>query len=485
MADARQPRCPVALIRRSFKVNAEPNHGAAKLPPLPDELRGRWLVGMLPEVLRDRLGFRLRLLEEYGDVVRYRYLGPHHSVALNHPNHVEHVLVTNYANYRKAEVPDGFVERLLGNGLITSEGDDWKQQRQVAQPAFCHARVEEMASVMSTTAAKTAHDWIRNEVNCIDLEAELKQVTLNVAWKALFGRDLHHEARAITATVTALLDRGVIPSPPRVAYALARRTLPFLPQWRNRSFTRDYERVVRLVNDTVQERRRSAAERQDLLSRLLVASSASNGHEDTGWLRDMMINFLVAAFETTSIALTWTWYLLSQHPEVERRVHQEVDKVLGDKDAPSTEDLARLKYTDRVLSESMRLFPPLPILSSRVAIEDDVFDDVRIIAGMRVVISPYAIHRHPRYWPDPERFDPDRFRHDRQTTRPRFSYLPFGAGPRGCIGEHFARTESLIVLATIARRFRLRLLPGHAVTKKALSILRPQGGLPVRLEPRF
>jgi cytochrome P450 len=252
----------------------------------------------------------------------------------------------------------------------------------------------------------------------------------------------------------------------------------------NRAFLRARQTLDSVVFDIIARRRRGETQGQDLLAMLMEAQDAETGERMTdAQLRDELMTLFIAGYETTANALTWAWYLLSQHPEVEQRARGEVAQVLGER-APGPEDIPRLRYLSQVLEESMRLYPPAWVMV-RQAREEDVLDGIRIPADPRLIVavSPYVIHRQPRFWPEPERFDPERFSPERAADRPKLAYLPFGAGQRHCIGSHFAMMEMVLVLAGVLRRFRPRLVPGRSVELEPLVALRPKGGLPMLLEP--
>jgi cytochrome P450 len=454
-------------------------HSVRPLPPGP---RGHWLLGMMPEIRKDPLGFRLRLLQEHGEIVRYRFLGGS-SVALYHPEHLKHVLVDRHHNYRKDFLRGGSFETLMGNGLLASNGELWKRQRRLAQPAFHRDRLAAMGPLMTAAALEMVQRWQHEDARELDAAAEMMRVTLRIAGETLFGQDLSHDASEIGRGFTRLLEEGLFPSGPAIVYFMIWRALSFLPRPRNRVFDEEYAKLIRLVAQIVEDRRREGGDRNDLLSMFLAVRDEETGAGmDAAQLRDELITMLLAGHETTANALSWTLYLLSQHPSVEQRLHAEVDEVLQGR-PPAPADLRRLEYTSMVLRESMRLYPPAPAFT-RSALADDEIGPYRIPAGTTVVISPYAMHRHPRYWQEPDVFDPERFRPELEKELPHFVYLPFGAGPRRCIGHQFAMMEGQLVLAAVAQRFRLRLKPGHTVRADVQVTLRPRGGLPMLLEPR-
>lgn len=306
------------------------------------------------------------------------------------------------------------------------------------------------------------------------MEAEMMQLTLRIVGQALFSLDLASETSAIGAAVTTVLahaaDYVFHPFPPLS-----------VPTPRNRRMQRAIHELDQLVYRMIAQRRAREAEREDVLALLLSAREEETGQGMTDrQVRDEVMTLLMAGHETTATTLTWTWYLLSSHPQVERRLQAELDAVLGGR-LPTVEDLAELKFTRMILEEALRLYPAAPVLS-RKAIAADEVQGYPIAANSMIIISPYAMHRHPAFWDEPERFDPERFTPERAATRPAFTYFPFGGGPRVCLGNHFAMMEAQLILATVAQRYQVRLLPGHPVEPQMVVTLRPRYGLPMIIQ---
>ncbi|HWW75213.1 MAG TPA: cytochrome P450 [Pyrinomonadaceae bacterium] len=438
--------------------------------------RGIWPVGQLYQFRSDPLVFLARLAREYGDVARCK-AGPQSIYLINRPDYVRDVLVTNNARFKKGRALQR-AKRLLGEGLLTSEGDFWRRQRRLAQPAFHRQRIAAYARVMAEYAEKGAARWRDGET--LDISAEMMRLTLAVVGKTLFDADVESDADEVGAALTDvmnLFDYLMLP------FAEFLEKLPLPPQ---RRFRRARARLDAVIYRIIEKRRRSGEDRGDLLSTLLQAVDEEG--DRTGMtdeqLRDEVMTLFLAGHETTANALTWAFYLLAQNPEAEEKLHEELDTVLKEGRLPTAEDYAALGYTEMVVSETMRLYPPAWDVG-RLALEDHEVGGFAIPRGSLVLVSQYVMHRDPRFWPDPERFDPERWTPEAKAARPQFSYFPFGGGPRRCIGEGFAWTEAVLILATLARRFSLRLVPGRRVEARARITLRPgKGGVPMKVVSR-
>jgi cytochrome P450 len=420
----------------------------------------------------------LRFLEgvaRHGDVARFR-LGPVFVYLVNDPDLIRSVLVTRADAYHKGRALER-ARRLLGQGLLTSEGALHLRQRRLMQPAFHRERIAGYGETMVRYAGRAADRWKAGET--IDVHKEMVALTLAIVGKTLFDADVEEEADEIGKALTEALE--LFQRLLMVPYGEFLEKLPIPSTLRFRSVRRRLDATIARL---IAERRRNPRDRKDLLALLLLAQDTEGdggGMTDTQ-LRDEAMTIFLAGHETTANAMAWTWHLLSQNPEAEGRLHGELDRVLEGR-APGVADLPRLRYTEMVLSESMRLFPPAWILGRR-AIVDHELGGYRIPAGSIVLLSQWITHRDARYFPDPVRFDPERFTAEAQAARPRFSYFPFGGGPRVCIGEGFAWMEGVLVLATIARRWRFLPVDGIPVTPAAMITLRPKSGLPMRIEAR-
>jgi cytochrome P450 len=435
-----------------------------------------WPVGQVYSFRRDPLGFLTRLAREYGDVARFK-AGPQRVYLLNHPEHVRDVLVTHHNRFHKGRALQR-AKRLLGEGLLTSEGDFWRRQRRLAQPAFHRQRVNSYGDVMVEYAEKVGARWRDGET--LDISEEMMRLTLAVVGKTLFDADVGQDADEVGGALTEVMNLfGYLMLP----FSEVLEKLPLPPR---RRFLRARARLDAVIYRIIEEHRCSGSDRGDLLSMLLLAVDEEG--DRTGMtneqLRDEVMTIFLAGHETTANALTWAWYLLAQNPEAEARMHEELDAVLERGRLPTAVDAAALRYTEMVVAETMRLYPPA-WATGRLAIEDHEVGGYAIPRGSLVLVSQYVMHRDPRFFPDPERFSPERWTPEAKATRPQFSYFPFGGGPRRCIGEGFAWMEATLILATLARRWRARTLPGHIIETQPRITLRPgKGGVPLRLESR-
>lgn len=439
---------------------------------------------------RDPLSFLTSAARRYGDVVQFS-LGGGRAVLLAHPDDIRDVLVTNGRLFHKGRGLQR-ARLLLGEGLLTSEGEFHLRQRRLASPAFHRTRVESYADTMATYARRRAEQWHDGET--LDVSREMAAYTLAVVGKTLFDADIEREAHEIGAALTASIEAFNFMTLP-MGELLMRLPFPAV-----RRFERARDRLDATIYRMIAERRASGEDRGDLLSMLLLAqdTEGDGGGMSDVQLRDEAMTLLLAGHETTANALAWTWYLLSGHPEVEARLHAEVDALRGA--TPTAADLARLPYTRAVVAESLRVFPPAWVIG-RTALTDYPVRGQVIRKGSLVLLSQWVTHRDPRWWDDAEDFRPERWvgttdgeKAGRSEGREpgrfggqrggRFAYFPFGAGTRVCIGEQFAWMEATLALATFAQRWRLQLLPNHAVTPQAIITLRVRHGLPMTVRAR-
>ena len=437
--------------------------------------RGNWLLGNLQEFRRDVLGLMSESARTFGDVVRFR-LGPRVIHLLNHPDHVEHVLQKNAGNFDKQTRSAGFIKSVTGNSLLTTNGEFWQRQRRLLQPAFHHQNVAGFAERMIAATGTMLEQWRAraNNRETLDVASEMMRLTYTIVARTLFSADVGADAETIECAMHVIL--------PHTFGRLGR--IVNWPAWvptpenhRFRTALRDIDGVVYHIIEQHRRTQDTGAPDRDLLSMLLRVRDPETGAGFSDkQLRNETITFLLAGHETTANALTWTFYLLSQHPEVEGRLWEEVSKVLDGR-APTLADLPRLSFTKMVIKESMRLFPPIWIIERRV-IAADVVGGFHLPAGSAVVIAPYALHRHPKFWDAPEKFDPTRF-----TDATPEAYIPFGTGPRFCIGSEFAMLEAQLITAMVAQSFRLRLVPGHLVVPLPGITLRARHGLLMTLHP--
>ncbi len=413
----------------------------------------------------------------FGDVSYFK-IGPRRGFLITNPDDVRHVLQDNARNYHKSPLYEK-LRTILGNGLLTSEDDFWLRQRRIAQPAFHRQRMTALAGVMAEAARDAAARWqpLASAGQPVDVAEEMMRLTRTVVLRTLLGADLG----PFTSTIDehwAIVNEHIGES----FWSLGFDTLP-TPKYRRFKAAREVLRGA--VDHVVSERRRKpAGDDADLLSMLMSARDEETGEAMSDeQLKVEVTTFLLAGQETTSLALTWTWYLLSQHPAVRERLEAELDAVL-DRRPPEYSDLASLPYLRMLVDESMRLYPPAWGFS-RQALADDRLGGFRLPRGWLAFVIPYVLHRLPAYWKDPDAFDPERFLPERSVDRPKFAFIPFGAGPRRCIGDQFALIETQLSVATFAQLYRLHLQPGHRVDPWPLITLRPRFGMPMTIERRL
>lgn len=414
------------------------------------------------------------LAREYGDLPHFR-LTSYPAYLLNHPDLVREVLVTQQNKFVKSLALQR-ARILLGNGLLTSEGDFHRRQRRLAQPAFHRDRLASYAQVMIACAKRTRDRW--TEGAPINVAEEMMRLTLDIVARTLFSADVESQAPEIGEALTTVLKMFRLLLLP---FADLLEKLPLPPV---RRFEKARARLDATIYGLIEERRKSGRDTGDLLSMLLLAQDeeGDGGRMTDTQVRDEAMTLFLAGHETTANALTWTWYLLSQNPECENRLHCELDSVLGGREATSA-DLPSLRYTEMVFSEAMRLYPPAWAIG-RMAVEECELRGVKIAPGSICLASPYVMHRDPRWFPDPQRFDPERWTPEARETRPKFSYFPFGGGARVCIGERFAWMEGVLVLATLAQNWKLRLVADQKVDVQPLITLRTKYGMRMQIKAR-
>ena len=430
-----------------------------------------------PQVFYRLIRHPLVMLEDaarYGDVVFLPALW-RRVFFINHPDYIREMLVTSAHKFEKSPAIKA-MKPVLGEGLLTSEGDFHLRQRRLAQPAFHRQRIAGYGAVMAEYAGQWRQRW--GDGQRIDLHAELMGLTLRVVGKTLFDYDLTVDSAQIAQSLETMLEMFRFMMLP---YAQMAEGLPIPPMMRLR---RARLRVEAIVHRIIRERRAEGRDHGDLLSMLLAAQDVEGdgGSMTDAQLRDESITLMLAGHETTSNALTWAFYLLARNPEAEARLHAELESALGGR-LPAAEDLPALVYTERVLAEAMRLFPPAYAVG-RWALEDHAFGPYVIPKHSVVLSSQWVIHRDARFYPEPERFDPDRWTPEARAARPKFAYFPFGGGNRVCIGEGFAWMEGILVLATLAQQWRMRLAPDYRYGLWPAVTLRPRYGMPMILERR-
>jgi cytochrome P450 len=439
-----------------------------EFPPGPPSSRWR---GSFSQYTRDPLTFLPEAIRTYGDVIGLRFL-KFRIYFLNHPDMIEELLVAQARKFGKGRVLKAN-QRLFGKGLLTSEGDFWLRQRRLAQPAFHRARIASYAEAMVQYAQKLTTTWRHGEER--DIHAEMMGLTLQIVGKTLFGVEVTREVQEVGHSLQALMELNS-----------DFRRLMLVPGWlptlTNIRAELAIRRLDRIIYGIIREGRTSGEDRGDLLSLLLRAQDDDGSHMSDVQLRDEALTIFLAGHETTAVALSWTWWLLDRHPEIEAKLHAELNLILQGR-TPTLEDLPSLRYTEHVITESMRLYPPAWGMA-RMALEDTELAGYRVRKGSGVTVAQWAVHRDPRWYQEPLAFRPERWAGDLAKRIPRFAYFPFGGGPRQCIGNTFALMETTLVLATIAQQFRFRIVPHHPVVPIASITLRPRYGIRVVMEKR-
>jgi cytochrome P450 len=437
-----------------------------RVPPGPPR---RATLRLLRKLNGDRLGLMSSAATQYGDAVRMA-IGPKVLYFFNHPDPAKHVLADNAANYRKGI---GLVQarRALGDGLLTSEGELWREQRKVIKPVFQHKRIAEQATVVADEGAKlVARLGSYRGGAPLDVTQTMTAFTLGVLGRALLDADLSGFG-SVGESFEAVQEQAMFEM---VSLGMVPTWVPLPRQLRFRKARRQLQQVV----DHLVKQRTADAAGDDVVSRLIVSTQRETDPKVREQrMRDELVTLLLAGHETTASTLSWSFHLIDRHPEVAERLRAEAVEVLGDR-RPVYEDMRRLTYTTMVVQEVMRLYPPVWILP-READQADEVAGYHVPAGSDVLISPYTMHRHPDFWAEPDRFDPDRFDPAISSGRPAYAYLPFGAGPRFCVGSNLGMLEATFVLAMVARDLRLRTVPGYDVVAEPMLSLRVRGGLPM------
>jgi cytochrome P450 len=453
----------------SIAVTAPQSALAAEPPAGP---KGWPVVGVLPEIRRDPLDFFVRLSRDYGATVPYR-VGPHDVVMMNHPDALKHVLQDNH----KAYVKSPFYEPLrpiLGDGIFLAEGDEWLSQRRVLTSAFSGPRLAAMTACMADATDDMLDRWqARMERgDTVDVAAEMMSLTLDTAMRALL--DIHMTARhkAIYDALTVLLGNA------------ERQVWSLLPAWekfKDRKACREALRELDAITHDIIEERKANMGEDDLLTNL-IRIYGGKGEKAERLLRDQVLSIVVSGHETTAVALSWFWTVLAGNPALDAAIADEAVRVLGNA-KPTYETLGALDLTGRAFEETLRLYPPVWTIS-RIATQDDVVLGTPIAKGTTVMLCAYAIQRHPAYWEDPESFDPDRFLPEREAGRHRYAHIPFGGGPRGCLGKRFGLMEAKVIMSMAMRRFRLGLVDGQDLAPAPMITLRPRGAIEMTVHPR-
>jgi cytochrome P450 len=440
-----------------------------KLPPGP---KGTRIKGNLREFADQRLDFFLNVATQYGDISSFRF-GPRRIFLIRDPDLIEQVLVTDAKHYIKHFGARAY-KPVLGNGLVTSEGDFWLRQRRLSQPAFAKSRVLSYAPLMAALTDKMLAEWTPGEI--IDVHFEFSSLTSAIALKTLFDLDDPGDRERFTETLRLAFD----------LMSARFRTLFKLPNWFPTPANRKLKRAVAALNQVVDgfiaHGRARKEPGNDLLSRLVAAQDDDGTHMTDRQLRDEMMTLYLAGHETTALTLTWSWYLISQHPEVEAKLAAEWQQVLNGR-TPTPDDLPKLPYTDAVITEAMRVYPPVYLIG-REATRDLELGGYRVKKGYTVFMSQWVNHRDPRYFPEPETFRPERWLDGLAKRIPKYAYYPFGGGQRVCIGNTFALMEAAVILAAVGQKYRFTLQPDAVIDVNPQITLLPKYGIPARLERR-
>ena len=410
---------------------------------------------------------------EHGDVVRLQLLGMGDLYLVSSPALVEELLVDPDNQFQKATQSKEDLQSLIGEGLILSDGELWERQRERIEPAFYMDRIKGYTETMTAEIERAAADWADEPT--VDIEAEMKALTLRILVTSMFGSEINYEDRGIRETVTQLQEPGE-PAKQPIA-RMVPQWVP-IPMWRR--YKQGIDEMESVIETFIEARRGEVDEHDDLLSMLLAGTDEEGEEMSEKLVRDELMTFLFAGHETTATALTFSWFLLAQHPDVERRLTEELDTVLDGRQ-PTFEDLPQLEYTEKVLKEAMRIYPPVPTVP-REPTEATTLGGYRIPAGSTVGASQWVIHRDERFWDDPQAFCPKRF--DSESDRPDFAYFPFGGGPRRCIGQQFAMVEAKLILARLAQQYTVELVSDPDVDLSVSITTRPLEPIKMRIASR-
>ena len=443
-------------------------------PPGP---KGVPLFGNSRQYANDPFSFMQACADAYGDVVRFD-LGPIDTYMLTNPRDIERVLVSDAPKYQKLDLGDDAINDLLGDGLLLSEGETWQRQRNIANPAFRMSRITGLDDMMVSHTEEMLEGW--HDGDRIDIQLEMARVTVRIIVNAMFGTDITDERVRTVQEKLEPLGARFEPDPTRF----------LIPKWaptaENRQFDAAIETLEALIDELVEERRQSGYRGSDgdmpmdLLS--IILRAMDEGKQTRENLRDEMMTMLLAGHDTTALTLTYTWYLLSEHPEVRDRLHEELESVLGG-ETPTATDARKLEYTGWVLNEAMRLYPPVYTLFREPKI-DVKLGGYRIPEGAGLMIPQWVVHRSPRWYDDPEAFEPERWAPERRSERPQFSFFPFGGGPRHCIGKQFSLLEAKLILGTVAQRYEAEYLGDEQFGLRGSLTMHPREPMAMRLHER-
>lgn len=438
-------------------------------PPGP---KGHWLAGSLPDVRRDMLGFWTRCAREYGDIVHLRYVHQHHYM-LSHPDFIEQMLI----HLQPVAIkwwPLRVLSSYIGHGLGFNEGDVWKRQRRLVQPAFHGERLQQYGAIMVEHAEQLVARWTSGQE--INTHHDLKMLALGIVYSTLFGTDITKDAEKVSASVLYMQKHfqhtvmAPVPLPLQV------------PTLRNVRMWLRIRKLDRILYRMIADRRGAAEKGHDVLSTLIETRDEDNSQMTDRQIRDELNALFIAGFDSSALTMTWTLYLLATHPDIEARVVSEIAEVCGDR-PPRVEDLRRLQYTESVIKESLRLYPPAYVMGRELT-RDCEIGGYTIPKGSQVFASQWVVHRDPRFYDEPDACRPERWMQPPAARLPHMAFFPFGGGPHKCIGSQFALMEILLVLSTILRRVKLRVAPAQRITLQPAIFLQPLGGIPARVLAR-
>lgn len=452
---------------------AVPLH-AQQVPPGP---KGEPLLGNARAFQRDALGFLVHVAREYGDIAYYHIFNQA-GYSVNHPNYVKRVLQENHMNYDKRAIDYNTMRQIIKRGLLTSDGSEWMRERRLIQPAFHHQRImNDYMKCMVKAIEEMLERWhlYAKQDQPVDILHEMLRLALSIICNSLFSSEISDSIKKIERSFLAISQ-----------YFYDFISFPFIPPYlpipRNLHFKKALHELDTVIYSIIRERRKTQKDVGDLLSKLLDTHDEDGSYLDDELLRDELLTLLLAGHDTVANSMTWMWYLLSQHPDVEARLHSEVASVLGGR-LPTAADMPNLSYSHMVISETLRLYPPVWAMGRR-AIKDDMLGEYHIPANSHIFVCSYTTHRHPEFWDDSERFDPERFTPENIKKRPKFAYFPFGGGPRLCIGNNVALLEENLMLSSAIQRFHLEHIPEHKVEKVARITLAPRHGMLMKITKR-
>jgi len=440
-----------------------------KIPPGP---KGLPILGNAVQLLRDPFNYPQQCVGKYGDVIRFRFAGLNFYLLI-HPDAIEYVLRGNHRNFSK-DKGSHMLSGLVGQGLLTSEGDFWRRQRRLAQPAFQLDQIQRYSDFMVAFSKHMIDSWRPGETR--DVHVDFMRLTLEIIGQTLFTTNVAGMADTVGECLEIVMRYYASP----IIWFPWLQRLTWLPA--NRRFRQAVDKLDKIIYESIQQRRQSGEERNDLLGRLLAARDEDGSAMSDLQLRDELITLFLAGHETTALALSYTFYLLANHPEVDARLAAEVEEVLGGR-LPTSADVPRLRYAEWVIKESMRLYPPAYSIG-REALEDCEIAGFHVPKGTQISLFQWIVHRDPRWFDDPEAFRPERWDNDLAKRLPRCAYFPFGDGPRVCIGNQFAMMEAILVLTTVVQRFRLTLVPGFKLKLMPSVTMRPKHGVSMIVHER-